>query len=257
MFAVAVAGLVVAGVAFGQGDEAPPKPESPAPSNSIPPVACDGDKPSAPDPQTYERPEEVLQPGVDYRAALTTSCGVFEIDLLEKSAPRTVNNFIFLAREGFYEGLQFHRVEQNSIIQGGEPNGDGTGGPGYTIPDEYPASPEVYKFGAVGMANRGPNTAGSEFFVVVHDPPIDLDEADLDDLSDKELRVKEKDAREQEAAGYRPDYAVFGKIDLDDAESIDTLTEIWTQPVQVGNDPSIATRPKSPVFIESIEIIET
>lgn len=249
-------GLVVAGVAFGEGDEAPQEPGDAQPSSSIPEVACDGDKPPSPAGGSYERPEEVLEPGVDYRAEVTTSCGVFEMNLLEKSAPRTVNNFIFLAGEGFYEGLEFHRVEQNSIIQGGEPNGDGTGGPGYTIPDEYPASPNVYKFGAVGMANRGPNTAGSEFFIVVHDPPIDLDEVDPD-ATEKEARAKEKDAREQEPAGYRPDYAVFGRVALDDADSIETLTKIWTQPVQVGNDPSIATRPKSPVYIESIEITES
>lgn len=250
-------GLVAAGFAFGGSDEAPQKPggaQSPAP---IPEVACDGDKPPAPEDLAFERPEEVLQPRVDYRAEVTTSCGVFELDLLEESAPRTVNNFIFLAREGFYDGLTFHRVEQNSIIQGGDPNGDGTGGPGYTIPDEYPSSPDVYTFGAVGMANRGPNTAGSEFFVVVHDPPIDLDEVDLDALAEEEARIKKKDAREQEPAGYRPDYAVFGRVSLDDDDSIETLTKIWTQPVQVGNDPAIATRPKSPVYIESIEIIES
>ena len=115
----------------------------------------------------------------------------------------------------------------------------------------------MYTFGAVGMANRGPNTAGSEFFVVVHDPPIDLDEIDPDELTEEELLLRKKDAREQEPAGYRPDYAVFGRLAVDDVDSIETLTKIWTQPVQVGNDPSIATRPQSPVYIESIEIIET
>ena len=250
-------GLVAAGVAFGGSDESPPKPQDAQSPDPIPAVACNGDEPPPPADLTFERPEEVLQPGVDYRAEVTTSCGIFEMDLLEKSAPRTVNNFIFLANEGFYDGLTFHRVEQNSIIQGGEPNGDGTGGPGYTIPDEYPASPDVYTFGAVGMANRGPNTAGSEFFVVVHDPPIDLDEIEPDELTEEELRLREKDAREQEPAGYRPDYAVFGRVAHDDAASIETLTKIWTQPVQVGNDPSIATRPQSPVYIESIEIIES
>lgn len=180
-----------------------------------------------------------LEQGVDYSAVIATTCGEITMDLLEDKAPQNVNNFIFLAREGFYDGLTFHRIEQNSVIQGGDPEGTGHGGPGYTVPDELPETPKVYKFGTVAMANEGPDTAGSQFFIVVHD---------------------DDPAGGYDPVGYRPSYTLFAAVDPNDEESVATLTDpntgISTQDTKVGDDPTIATQPISPVFIESIEILE-
>lgn len=171
-------------------------------------------------------PEMQLENGVNYAATIETNRGTIEVDLFESYAPNTVNNFVFLANEGFYDGLLFHRVVEGFVIQGGDPNGDGTGGPGYTFEDEinpdslgldeitvgeapfladqystwnastvgyapnslrehendslsefyddvigydYDYSLESYPFepGVLAMANSGPNTNGSQFFITV------------------------------------------------------------------------------------------
>jgi cyclophilin family peptidyl-prolyl cis-trans isomerase len=130
----------------------------------------DGACPPATPPSTPKRhftssPKRCLRDGVDYRAIVKTSEGSFTVDLLEKDAPGTVNNFVVLARWGFFDGLTFHRVAPGFVIQGGDPNGDGSGGPGYEIADELPSSLSAYKTGAVAMANGGPNSNGSQFFV--------------------------------------------------------------------------------------------
>ena len=98
-----------------------------------------------------------------YEATITTSRGKVVLCLQPQLAPNTVNNFVVLARNHFYDGLTFHRVEANFVIQGGDPKGDGTGGPGYTFPDEPVHN--LYVDGAVAMANSGPNTNGSQFFI--------------------------------------------------------------------------------------------
>lgn len=237
-------------------DLATPEPSKP------PAVACDGAEPPTREPITYDSPPP-LEPdaNTDYGAVIETSCGDIQLDLLEKEAPKTVANFVFLAREGFYDGLTFHRIEQNSIIQGGDPDGTGRGGPGYTIPDEYPSGPDEYVFGTVGMANEGPGTAGSQFFVVVHDPDPDP-QAVFEQCNASERvclerkREAVKDARDDEPAGYRPDYAIFGRVDPQDEESVTVLLEIAKQETKIGNDPAIATQPIAPVFIESVEITE-
>ena len=97
-------------------------------------------------------------------ATLHTNHGAVEVELFDGDAPKTVENFVRLAREGFYDGLTFHRVLPDFMIQGGDPEGDGTGGPGYTFEDE-PNEHRVVR-GALAMANAGPNTNGSQFFVV-------------------------------------------------------------------------------------------
>jgi cyclophilin family peptidyl-prolyl cis-trans isomerase len=99
-----------------------------------------------------------------YRATLVTSCGTIVIALDAKGAPNTVNNFVALSRRDFYDGLTFHRVVTDFVIRGGDPNGDGTGGPGYRFPDELPK--DGYRLGSVAMANAGPDTNGSQFFIV-------------------------------------------------------------------------------------------
>lgn len=101
----------------------------------------------------------------NYAATLETSKGTIVADLFTKDAPKTVNNFVFLAREGFYNGTKFHRVIENFMIQGGDPEGTGRGGPGYRFEDETKGNPHKHKVGSLSMANAGPNTNGSQFFI--------------------------------------------------------------------------------------------
>lgn len=104
-------------------------------------------------------------------AVFDTSMGSFEIELFEDKAPITTKNFIDLAEKGFYDGLIFHRVIDDFMIQGGDPNGNGTGGPGYTIPDEFSKDLRHDSEGILSMANAGPNTGGSQFFITLVKTP--------------------------------------------------------------------------------------
>lgn len=195
-----------------------------------PEAACGAAAPPEPDPGSYERPADVLKPNVDYRAVIETSCGRIELDLLEERAPETVNNFVFLARDGYYDGLTWHRVIQDFVIQTGDPdgiNGHAPDGPGYTIPDEFAGLDGAdYVFGAVAMANAGqPDTGGSQFFIVV---------------------------QPEGPAGLDPLYSLFGRV----TGSRQTLVEIAAKPTTEGNDPARMDEPVVPIFIESIEIVE-
>lgn len=116
-----------------------------------------------------DAPMRCIEDGVDYSAEIVTSEGAFTVDLLEDVAPGTVNNFVVLARSGWFDGDDFHRVVKGFVNQAGDPVGNppGTGGPGYAIADELPASVADYVEGAVAMANSGPNTNGSQWFVCV------------------------------------------------------------------------------------------
>jgi peptidyl-prolyl cis-trans isomerase B (cyclophilin B) len=100
-----------------------------------------------------------------YTATFETSRGSIICDLFAKDAPKTVNNFVFLAREGFYDGTSFHRVIADFMIQGGDPTGTGRGGPGYKFEDEVDSNPNKHSKGTLSMANAGPNTNGSQFFI--------------------------------------------------------------------------------------------
>jgi cyclophilin family peptidyl-prolyl cis-trans isomerase len=110
-----------------------------------------------------------LQGDKGYRAIVRTARGAITIELLASVAPVTANNFVFLAREGYYEGSSFHRVVPGFIAQGGDRTGSGRGDPGYRIPDEL--SDKTFEAGTVGMANAGPNSNGAQFFVVLEDAP--------------------------------------------------------------------------------------
>lgn len=114
-----------------------------------------------------EPPAREIDESKVYRATITTDRGPMVIDLDPQLAPNTVNNFVALARQGYYDGLTFHRVVPDFVIQGGCPEGSGRGGPGYRFDDE-PVRGE-YTLGAVAMANAGPNTNGSQFFVCIDD----------------------------------------------------------------------------------------
>jgi cyclophilin family peptidyl-prolyl cis-trans isomerase len=116
--------------------------------------------------KTYDRPPEmVLRPDADYYANLVTEKGTVRIRLFAREAPATVNNFVFLAREGYFDGTTFHRVIEGFMAQGGDPTGTGTGGPGYRIRDEFHPDLRHDRPGILSMANRGPNTGGSQFFI--------------------------------------------------------------------------------------------
>jgi cyclophilin family peptidyl-prolyl cis-trans isomerase len=113
------------------------------------------------------RPEMTIDTDTIYRVTITTERGAIVADLDPKLAPVTVNNFVSLARDGFYDGLTFHRVEPGFVIQGGCPEGSGRGGPGYRFEDE-PVQGN-YREGVLAMANAGPDTNGSQFFVCLED----------------------------------------------------------------------------------------
>lgn len=108
-----------------------------------------------------------------YTATLATDEGDIEVALDAKKAPKTVNNFVVLARYKYYDGLNFHRVIQDFMAQGGDPAGDGSGGPGYTFEDELPKQGD-YEVGSLAMANRGPDTNGSQFFIITGDNGVSL-----------------------------------------------------------------------------------
>lgn len=117
-------------------------------------------------PQSYGAPPAMaIDPSKDYTATFDTTKGKIVCDLFAKDAPKTVNNFVFLAKDGFYDGTVFHRVLANFMIQGGDPTGTGRGGPGYKFEDETKGNPHRHQVGSLSMANAGPNTNGSQFFI--------------------------------------------------------------------------------------------
>lgn len=145
-----------------------------APTPSVPPptVATPFTTTSA----RVEKPAWAMPPPMEidasktYHATIETTKGTVKVELAAKDAPKTVNNFVFLAKQGFYDGLSFHRVIDNFMAQGGDPNGDGTGGPGYKFEDEF--SSLKHDPGALSMANSGPGTNGSQFFIMTGSAPF-------------------------------------------------------------------------------------
>lgn len=161
-------------------------------------------------------PPMCLEDGVDYSAVITTDAGEVTVDLLEEKAPETVNNFVFLARHKYYEGITFHRVIPGFMIQGGDPQGTGSGGPGYDFADELPDAGE-YEIGSMAMANAGPDTNGSQFFIVTGDAGVSLP----------------------------PRYSLFGTV----TDGMDAVTTI-------EDDGSSQGQPETVHTIESVEIVE-
>ena len=116
--------------------------------------------------KSYSAPPKMsIDTSKNYTATFDTSRGPIVCDLFAKDAPNTVNNFVFLAREKFYDGTKFHRVIADFMVQGGDPQGTGTGGPGYKFGDEVKGNPHKHQRGSLSMANAGPNTNGSQFFI--------------------------------------------------------------------------------------------
>jgi cyclophilin family peptidyl-prolyl cis-trans isomerase len=159
-----------------------------------------------------------------YSAIFDTSLGTFKVDLFANEAPKTVNNFVFLARNKFYDGVIFHRIIKTFMIQGGDPTGTGCGGPGYQFADELPVK-HPYEPGILAMANAGANTNGSQFFICTG-----------------------ADARYLDT---QPNYTQFGKV----TDGMDTVLKIASVPVTyAGGEMS---RPQSPPVINNITISES
>jgi cyclophilin family peptidyl-prolyl cis-trans isomerase len=162
-------------------------------------------------------PALTIDPSTSYATTIKTSKGDITAELFAGESPMTVNNFVFLAREGFYDGVTFHRVISGFMIQAGDPTGTGTGGPGYRFRDELEAAQKHgYHRGTLAMANAGRNTNGSQFFITHADAPLP------------------------------PQYAVFGRTD-DGHDVIDAVAAVQTGP---------GDKPVEPVTIETVEIRE-
>jgi len=170
----------------------------------------------APKRVSFKAPKQTVKKGEKLTAAVQTSCGTFDISLDSSRAPKTVNSFVFLSEEGFYDGLAFHRVVPEFVIQGGDPLGTGTGGPGYSV-DEKPPANLAYTRGVVAMAKspaEPPGRSGSQFFVVLG--------AD---------------------AGLPPEYALVGRV----SNGFDVVERI-------GKLGTPEEKPKQTVLIEKITI---
>lgn len=183
---------------------------------ATPAAAVDG---SSPRTTSFPEPfEMVIDPTRTYQAEIVTNHGTMVAHLHANDAPNTVNNFVNLARYHYYDGLVFHRIIREFMIQGGCPEGSGRGGPGYRFADELPA-PGRYQIGSLAMANAGPDTNGSQFFIVSGAHGVQLP----------------------------PQYSLFGKL-ISGEEVLQEIQSVPTGPQD---------RPRDPVVIESITITET
>ncbi len=178
-------------------------------------------QPQAMDQKTYTAPPKLqIDLSASYQATMQTSVGALTIELFTNDAPNTVNNFIFLSNEGFYNNTVFHRIIKDFMVQGGDPKGDGTGDPGYKFKDE-PVT-RSYDRGIMAMANSGPNTNGSQFFIMTQDNP-----------------------------SLPKNYTIFGQVTGDD--SFKTLDAIASTPV-TANQAGEKSKPLAKVSIQSIKI---
>ena len=157
----------------GSGDDEPAASKDTTSTTVASPSTKPGKTPCPPDEGTAERkvtfdgrPKDCLEDGKEYTATVETDAGTFKVELDRKNAPKTTNNFVFLARHHFYDGVSYHRVIPGFMIQGGDPEGTGSGGPGYKFNDEIPEG-HKYTVGEIVMANSGANTQGSLFFIVI------------------------------------------------------------------------------------------
>ncbi len=132
---------------------------------------CDAAEPAPPTPMQFEQAEQVLEPDTDYRAILCTSAGAIYVNLYDEFADITVNNFVFLAQQGYYDSTTFHRVIPGFMAQGGDPTGSGRGGPGYRFGDETAGHLTFHRPFVLAMANAGPGTNGSQFFITTAPTP--------------------------------------------------------------------------------------
>jgi cyclophilin family peptidyl-prolyl cis-trans isomerase len=176
--------------------------------------AVDG---SSPKTQRFDSPPPmVIDPSKRYTAEMVTSKGTLTIALDPIAAPKTVNNFVFLARWHYYDGIVFHRIIPGFMLQGGDPEGSGRGGPGYRFEDELPA-PGRYEIGSLAMANAGPHTNGSQFFIISGPDGVSLP----------------------------PSYSLFGKV-IKGGEVVQAIEATGSR----------SGKPSEPVTIQSVTITE-
>lgn len=161
---VVVAIFVISGLFGGEDAEAPSTYEDYRAQET----ACGADQPPEEQIMSFDGPEQQsdLANATQVTATITTSCGEIVMELNNDDAPETVNSFVFLAREGYYDGQVVFRISENFVFQAGDPEADGTGGPGYVIPDEPPPDDFVYEEGVVAMQSRGARSTGSQFMVI-------------------------------------------------------------------------------------------
>jgi cyclophilin family peptidyl-prolyl cis-trans isomerase len=199
-----------------------PKPAaSPSASASASPVT-QGAPVSTNPKQFAAAPAMQIDPKKKYSATIDTSLGSMKAELYVEDAPKTVNNFVFLARQGYYDSSPFHRIMKDFMIQTGDPvNRNGTGGPGYRFEDEAVKRP--YERGTLAMANAGPNTNGSQFFIV-HGASV----------------------------GLPPNYTIFGKL-TDGLDTLDKIANVAVGPSSSGE----RSKPQSEVTITTVKIDET
>ncbi len=182
------------------------------------PTGCPAPDGSSPKRQRFDAPPPIcIDPARRYTAEMVTTKGTMTIALDSAAAPTTVNNFVVLARYHYYDGIVFHRIIPGFMLQGGDPEGSGRGGPGYRFEDELPR-PGRYEVGSVAMANSGPNTNGSQFFIVSGPDGVRLP----------------------------PQYSLFGKV----VKGLDVVADIDA----VGSPG--AGHPRERVVIESVSINE-
>ncbi len=194
---------------------------TPAPTEEAAPAGCEAaEEPEPKGEGKLKKPKEQLDPAKTYVATVSTNCGDFEITLDAKRTPKTGGSFKSLADQGFFDGTTFHRIVSGFVIQGGDPKGDGTGGPGYSVV-EAPPQDLLYEKGIVAMAKTGAEaagTSGSQFFVVT-----------------------------AEDAGLPPDYALLGKV-TSGQDVVDKIGVAETDPA--------TEKPLEPVVISSVKVTE-
>jgi len=184
-------------------------------------TACDAEQPPPVEEMMFTAPTDM---GVDkpVTVIIETSCGPVTVELDPAAAPQTVNSFVFLAEQGFFDGSASHRIIPGFVIQAGDPTATGRGGPGYTLPDELPAADFTYARGTLAMANAGPGTTGSQFFIVVADVSLP------------------------------PQFSVFGRV-VDGFDVLGAIERIDLGTAPGSRDPAPST-PLESLYIERVEV---
>jgi cyclophilin family peptidyl-prolyl cis-trans isomerase len=188
-------------------------------------TACGAEPPAPAEAKTFAQPEDLgLDPTQLVRAKIETSCGDLVVELDPSIAPETVNSFVFLAQQGYFDGTASHRVLPGFVLQAGDPTATGRGNPGYAVPDELPPAGFVYERGVLAMANAGPNTTGSQFFVMLAN------------------------------SGLPPAYSVFGRI----VEGEEVLDRISALPLgdRAGGLRVETSVPLETLYLERVVILE-
>ncbi len=203
---------------------APTTPPGPPPTDyagfRAQPTACGAEQPAERVEVQYPGPEDMdIDPKSRPVALISTSCGDITVELDPSIAPETVNSFVFLAESGYFDGTVSHRVAPGFVMQAGDPTATGRGGPGYVLPDEYPPADYMYERGVVAMANAGPGTTGSQFFIMLAD------------------------------AALPPQFSVFGRV-TNGMEVLDTIAAL---PLAVGPSGERST-PLESVYLNSATI---